>query len=457
MSAADEKRPPLHEATLRLLSLLATSQMEKDLLQKGIEALAAVLQARYGAIGLVDDAGKLRQFVYTGIGPEEAARIGKLPEGRGLLGVTTPLRLTDMSREPRSVGFPPNHPPMKSLLSVTFSHEGHHYGRVYLSEKLDGSDFGKEDEQLLSHFASVFAMMLAFHRAQIERERSAEALLEISHALSAITGEPFFRELVMNVTKVLGVAYAFVGEVTDASRRAIHTVAVCADGKLADNFIYDLPGTPCENVIDKKICSYEHGVQQMFPDDRMLAEMGIESYLGGPLLDSAGKALGILVLLDRKPLADPQYAQAILKICAARAAAEMERLRSERALRDNEQRFRQLAENIREVFWMTDPSKNQMLYVSPAYEKIWGRSCASLYENPTAWLEAIHPEDRERVRHAWLVDPIARTVEVLRLESGHWIIASTFADFAVVRAEPFDALELDLSLLWEEPPGEPQP
>jgi diguanylate cyclase (GGDEF)-like protein/PAS domain S-box-containing protein len=532
MSAADEQRPPLHEATLRLLSLLATSRLEEDLLQEGIEALVTILQTRYGAIGLVDDTGKLRQFVYTGIGPEEAARIGRLPEGRGLLGVTTPLRLGDMSRDPRSVGFPPHHPPMKSLLSVPFSHEGHNYGRVYLSEKLDGSDFSREDEQLLSHFASVFAMMLAYQRAQTERERSAKILREISHALSAITGDAFFRVLVLNLTRALGVAYALIGEVTDAGCRAVRTVAVGLDGKLADNFVYKLDGTPCENVVDKEVCFYTHGVQQLFPDDRMLAEMGIESYVGSPLFDSRGNPLGILVLLDRKPLADPEHAQSILKICAARASAELERRhqelalqaseanlralaenagegilvnmdgrhvfanrrlaemlgyrdagellnttvrdvvhpdefervsgrfrrrvagekepsqyetvfvtkqdravpveisatitawqgqpaglifvrditerkKSEQTLRDSEERFRQLAENIQEVFWMTDPSKNRMLYVSPAYEKIWGRRCADLYENPTAWLEAIHPDDRERVRQAALTKQIS--------------------------------------------------
>jgi len=74
-----------------------------------------------------------------------------------------------------------------------------------------------------------------------------------------------------------------------------------------------------------------------------------------------------------------------------------ERRRAEAALRENEERFRQLAENIREVFWITDVAKGQMIYISPAYEAIWGRTCQSLYQSPIDWLEAIHPEDRERV------------------------------------------------------------
>ena len=69
-------------------------------------------------------------------------------------------------------------------------------------------------------------------------------------------------------------------------------------------------------------------------------------------------------------------------------------------LRASEERFRQLAENINEVFWMTDVPKSQMVYISPAYETIWGRTRESLYAAPQSWLEAIHPEDRERVRVA---------------------------------------------------------
>lgn len=70
------------------------------------------------------------------------------------------------------------------------------------------------------------------------------------------------------------------------------------------------------------------------------------------------------------------------------------------ALAKTEERFRQIAENISEVFWLTDPVKKSMLYVSPAYEEIWRRSCQSLYDTPWSWVEAIHPEDRERVLEA---------------------------------------------------------
>jgi len=90
---------------------------------------------------------------------------------------------------------------------------------------------------------------------------------------------------------------------------------------------------------------------------------------------------------------------------AVRQALEQSRSREERrwaetALRESEERFRQLAENIREVFWVTNPSKDKMIYVSPAYETIWGRPIAHLLESPRSWMDAIHPQDCARVSEA---------------------------------------------------------
>jgi two-component system cell cycle sensor histidine kinase/response regulator CckA len=84
------------------------------------------------------------------------------------------------------------------------------------------------------------------------------------------------------------------------------------------------------------------------------------------------------------------------------AEEHRERLRAEQLLRASEERFRQVVENIHEVFWLTDPDKNVFHYISPGYEQIWGRTCESLYQSPRAWLDAIHGEDRQRVFDAAL-------------------------------------------------------
>jgi diguanylate cyclase (GGDEF)-like protein/PAS domain S-box-containing protein len=175
-----ERLQALHAASLRLLDLLTVPPPEeKPLLQQAVESLAALVGARYGAIGVLDDAGEPAQFVYTGIAAEDAARIGQPPEGRGLLGVVThenrALRLADLTKDPRAAGFPPHHPRMKSLLAVPVAHAGRAYGRVYLSEKQDGAPFTEEDEQLVARFADMLALAIRFHRAgRMLRDHSAQ-------------------------------------------------------------------------------------------------------------------------------------------------------------------------------------------------------------------------------------------------------------------------------------------
>lgn len=89
------------------------------------------------------------------------------------------------------------------------------------------------------------------------------------------------------------------------------------------------------------------------------------------------------------------------------AEVRREREKVQAELRQSEERFRQLAESITEVFWMTDPDKQEMLYVSPGYEKIWGRSCESLYRQPSTWLNAIHSEDRKRVIESAMINQVS--------------------------------------------------
>ena len=103
-----------------------------------------------------------------------------------------------------------------------------------------------------------------------------------------------------------------------------------------------------------------------------------------------------------------------------------ERKQAEQLLRASQERFRQLAENIREVFWITNRAKNEMIYISPAYEEIWGRTCESLYASPRDWVEALHPDDRERVLEAALTKQVSGQYdEVYRIVrpdgSHHWI------------------------------------
>ncbi len=114
-----------------------SSELSLDaVLQKLVETASSLTQAKYAALGVLDPTGsRLERFLTTGIDSETHAAIGDLPTGRGILGVlirdASPLRLHDLSEDPRSVGFPPGHPPMRSFLGVPVALRGIAYGNLY--------------------------------------------------------------------------------------------------------------------------------------------------------------------------------------------------------------------------------------------------------------------------------------------------------------------------------------
>ena len=171
-------------------------------------------------------------------------------------------------------------------------------------------------------------------RREIERRSKTEqAIRHIAAGASSETGDSFFQRLVAELAKLFGADYAFIGMLDEHQPRTINTLSVYAHGKHADNMSYSLEHTPCANVVGQRTCVHPQGVGQKFPEDRLLRDMGVESYIGTPLFDAAGQPLGLLVVLDGKPMADTAMTVDILEIFAARAAAEIQRLRAEGELR----------------------------------------------------------------------------------------------------------------------------
>jgi two-component system sensor histidine kinase DevS len=163
--------------------IAVTSELSLDaVLQRIVEAAAELTRAKYAALGVIDRAGRgLERFLTTGIDPETHDRIGDLPHGRGILGVLIrdahPLRLHDLTTDPRAVGFPPHHPPMRTFLGVPILLRGVAYGNLYLTEKEGGEDFTAEDEELVSLLAAQAAVAIENARLYESATRSSAPCL----------------------------------------------------------------------------------------------------------------------------------------------------------------------------------------------------------------------------------------------------------------------------------------
>jgi PAS domain S-box-containing protein len=172
-----------------------------------------------------------------------------------------------------------------------------------------------------------------------------DILRAIVEGTAGSTGEEFFQDLVRHLTSAIGVPFAAISEFAGGNNTRVRTLAFWARGKIQENFEYDLPGTPCEDVVmHGRLCHHPTGVKDEFPRAKPLVQLGVESYLGAPLLDREGNVLGLLAIFDDRPMpAQPRHLY-LLRIFAARVAAVLERLRAEQRLGVSERRYRDLYE-----------------------------------------------------------------------------------------------------------------
>jgi len=191
--------------------------------------------------------------------------------------------------------------------------------------------------QMLSSQAAIAlenAQLYDEMKQEIDYRRQAdETLRSIVEGTAAVTGGDFFSSLVQHLASALQVRYAFVAECQDRARTRARTLAFWKGDAFGENFAYEVAATPCRTVLEGQLCHYPEQVQQLFPGDPDLVELGAQSYLGLPIADTSGRPIGHLAVLDDKPLLDASQDIPIMQIFAARAGAELERLHAEEALR----------------------------------------------------------------------------------------------------------------------------
>jgi PAS domain S-box-containing protein len=194
------------------------------------------------------------------------------------------------------------------------------------------------------------------------------ALRTILEGTSTETGEPFFAALVKNLAKALNTHGAWVTEFIEDCQR-LRALAFWLDGKWVDDYEYAVVGTPCEVVVaEDRLVHVPDNVVELYPNDPDLKAQGAVSYMGVPLTDIDGSVLGHLAVLHTQPMPDEPRGQAILQIFAARASAELQRLRAESELQRREEKLGRLVDSAMDAIIELD-QELKVTRMNPAAEK----------------------------------------------------------------------------------------
>ena len=222
--------PPTHRDRLIESGLALASELSlPTVLQRIVDLATEITGATYGALGTLGSRGEISEFLTSGISPEQREAMGAPPVGLGLLGALIEdshvLRLSNISDDPRSVGFPPGHPPMRSFLGSPVTSKGRVFGNIYLTEKIGAPGFTEDDESALVVLATQAGIAIENARAYEEtrqRERSLESLREITNAILAGADADEALELIADrARELVGAELASIAVPTDDSRALV--------------------------------------------------------------------------------------------------------------------------------------------------------------------------------------------------------------------------------------------
>jgi signal transduction histidine kinase len=328
VEASTDRTRALVEAGIALTQELSLAAV----LQKLVEAAAGLTGAQYAALGVLDPSGGgLERFITAGIDDETRAAIGDLPRGRGILGALIhdpePLRLHDLHDDPRSVGFPPHHPPMSTFLGVPVRLRGTVYGNLYLTEKAGGADFDSDDEATVELLAAQAAVAIENARLYETATRWSAQLESLNEVMNVLVTE-------FDLDTLLQLVADRLRELIDARLVAIslpqgdglRMAAVAGDG--ADEYagLALSARSKTMRVLDRR---RSERVDSVLDDPEVEQEaarrLGARSALYVPLL-VRNEAIGVIVAHDKQG-ADVRFTDEDLRLAeifAARAAVAVE-------------------------------------------------------------------------------------------------------------------------------------
>ncbi|MDH5446709.1 MAG: hypothetical protein OEY52_14245, partial [Gammaproteobacteria bacterium] len=187
---------------------------------------------------------------------------------------------------------------------------------------------------------------MAKKTAQVQTKPKAkkDPFLSLLEGTSGVTGEGFFQNLTKHLAETFQADFALATEVIPDKPGYVRTLAFCGHGNQVESFEYSLEGTPCKCIYDKGLTHIKADLQELFPDDTDLVEMGANSYMGMPMIGKEGDKQGHICVLGSSVVGDYEQAHDYLKIFSSRAAAELERVKLERELRHQRESLSQMVD-----------------------------------------------------------------------------------------------------------------
>ncbi len=233
------------------------------------------------------------------------------------------------------------------------------------------------------------------HQDKVER-----VLKDLAACASSGADEAFLRQCVRDLGEVYGSQAAFVGVYATEAHDKIRTLARWSKQRgFVDNHVYDLAGTPCKDILDQTLELISCGVAELYAEDEALAQAGLKSYCGVPLVTSSGEVLGLISVVDSDPIPEFHIARPLHHVLANRISHEMEREQWSRALRSSKDRYRRLIEGLRSSFVYAMDSTGKITYASPSVEQLFGFSAEEFAEKRSRLFED-SPINASALEHA---------------------------------------------------------
>lgn len=417
----------LHLELLDAVQAVGAGLELESTLQRIVQAAVSLVGACYGALGVAGTRDDLSEFVYAGVDAGTREHIGRLPAGKGLLGLLIreprAIRLPDLGRHQASVGFPPGHPPMRSFLGVPVRVGDVVFGNLYMTEKRDAAEFTADDEVVLGALAAAAGVAIEnarlFERSRM-RERWLEAIAEInSELLGGASADDALRLIAQRAMELSSASYSLIVLVADGNQKRLRMAAGA--------------GSRVEEFVGRQLTAADSFVEQVLTSGAPMLIDDLAGHLGktpiefGPGLVvplQAGSAV-TGVLLAARDNGSAQFGPdqvPLLASFADQAAVALEFAEKQRATRlvdilaDRDRIARDLHDHViqrlfatgmslqRTLNWITHPEAHRRV------EKSIGQLDQTVLEIRTAIFDLQSTDDATGLRRR-LLDLVARLTE----------------------------------------------